>query len=319
MRRYSLKLRLIISVMLMAFIFPGFTYNYKEYEYDKDFGFGEIDKEQYVYDYAGVYDEDEEEELQELCEKIGKKLDLDIIILTSSDLGFGDDYASDSVIDSYERQYAETFYLSGGYGDGILYLLDLDYDGIYVTRSGMAEVYIDDDDNEEILDEIWDDFLDYDYYYAAEDFVDAVNDIVGKRLKDDEFVELKEAWDEGDYVFYDEFLADYHDEIVKAHKENLFTGLKNPFTCILIGTVIGIIVVIVALVSSGTHMKAGSCTYLKNGSFRILQRFDRYTHTTTRSYKVESSSGGGSGGISSSHRSSFGGSSRSFSGGGRRR
>ena len=50
MRRYSLKLRLIISVMLMAFIFPGFTYNYKEYEYDKDFGFGEIDKEQYVYD-----------------------------------------------------------------------------------------------------------------------------------------------------------------------------------------------------------------------------------------------------------------------------
>ena len=110
----------------MAFIFPGFTYNYKEYEYDKDFGFGEIDKEQYVYDYAGVYDEDEEEELQELCEKIGKKLDLDIIILTSSDLGFGDDYASDSVIDSYERQYAETFYLSGGYDDGILYLLDLD-------------------------------------------------------------------------------------------------------------------------------------------------------------------------------------------------
>lgn len=279
--------------MLMAFIFPGFTYNYKEYEYDKDFGFGEIDKEQYVYDYAGVYDEDEEEELQELCEKIGKKLDLDIIILTSSDLGFGDDYASDSVIDSYERQYAETFYLSGGYDDGILYLLDLDYDGIYVTRSGMAEVYIDDDDNEEILDEIWDDFLDYDYYYAAEDFVDAVNDIVGKRLKDD--------------------------EIVKAHKENLFTGLKNPFTCILIGTVIGIIVVIVALVSSGTHMKAGSRTYMKNGSFRILQRFDRYTHTTTRSYKVESSSGGGSGGISSSHRSSFGGSSRSFSGGGRRR
>ena len=71
--------------------------------------------------------------MQELCEKIGKKLDLDIIILTSSDLGFGDDYASDSVIDSYERQYAETFYLSGGYGDGILYLLDLDYDGIYVT------------------------------------------------------------------------------------------------------------------------------------------------------------------------------------------
>lgn len=314
MKRFSIKLRLLIGVMLMAFVFPGYTY-----EYDKDFGFGEIDKEQYVYDYAGVYDEDEEEELQELCEKIGKKLDLDIIILTSSDLGFGDDYVSDSVIDSYERQYAETFYLSGGFDDGILYLLDLDYDGIYVTRSGMAEVYMDDGDHEKILDEIWEEFLDYDYFDAAEAFVDEVEDIVAPRLKDKEFTDLKEAWDEGEYVYYDDFLSDYRSEIKEAHKENLFTVFKNPFMCIMVGAVIGLITIIIALVSSGTHMKANSRTYMKNGSFRILQRFDRYTHTTTRSYKVESSSGGGSGGLSSSHRSSFGGSSRSFSGGGRRR
>ena len=314
MKRFSIKLRLLIGVMLMAFVFPGYTY-----EYDKDFGFGEIDKEQYVYDYAGVYDEDEEEELQELCEKIGKKLDLDIIILTSSDLGFGDDYVSDSVIDSYERQYAETFYLSGGFDDGILYLLDLDYDGIYVTRSGMAEVYMDDGDHEKILDEIWEEFLDYDYFDAAEAFVDEVEDIVAPRLKDKEFADLKEAWDEGEYVYYDDFLSDYRSEIKEAHKENLFTVFKNPFMCIMVGAVIGLITIIIALVSSGTHMKANSRTYMKNGSFRILQRFDRYTHTTTRSYKVESSSGGGSGGLSSSHRSSFGGSSRSFSGGGRRR
>lgn len=314
MKRFSIKLRLLIGVMLMAFIFPGYTY-----EYDKDFGFGEIDKEQYVYDYAGVYDEDEEEELQELCEKIGKKLDLDIIILTSSDLGFGDDYVSDSVIDSYERQYAETFYLSGGFDDGILYLLDLDYDGIYVTRSGMAEVYMDDGDHEKIRDEIWEEFLDYDYFDAAEAFVDEVEDIVAPRLKDKEFIDLKEAWDEGEYVYYDDFLSDYRSEIKEAHKENLFTVFKNPFMCIMVGAVIGLITIIIALVSSETHMKANSRTYMKNGSFRILQRFDRYTHTTTRSYKVESSSGGGSGGLSSSHRSSFGGSSRSFSGGGRRR
>lgn len=314
MKRFSIKLRLLIGVMLMAFIFPGYTY-----EYDKDFGFGEIDKEQYVYDYAGVYDEDEEEELQELCEKIGKKLDLDIIILTSSDLGFGDDYVSDSVIDSYERQYAETFYLSGGFDDGILYLLDLDYDGIYVTRSGMAEVYMDDGDHKKIFDEIWEEFLDYDYFDAAEAFVDEVEDIVAPRLKDKEFADLKEAWDEGEYVYYDDFLSDYRSEIKEAHKENLFTVFKNPFMCIMVGAVIGLITIIIALVSSGTHMKANSRTYMKNGSFRILQRFDRYTHTTTRSYKVESSSGGGSGGLSSSHRSSFGGSSRSFSGSGRRR
>lgn len=303
--------------MVMAFIFPGYT---NAYVYDKDFDFGEIDNEHFVYDYAGVYDADEEKELQKLCKKLGNKLDLDIIILTSKDLGFGNGNPSDSTVESYERQYAETFYLEGGFGDGILYLLDLDYDGIYVTRSGMAEVYMDDDDRERILDEIWDDFLDYDYYDAAEDFVDAVNDIVGPRIKDKDFIKLKEAWDEGGYVYYDEFYTDYYTEIIEAHKATLFTSFKNPINCLMVGGVLGLIVVIVAMISSGNSMKAGSRTYMKQGSFRILQRFDRFTHTTTRSYKVQSSSGGGgSGGHSSSHRSSSGGRSRSFSGGGRRR
>ena len=315
MSKYSLKIRLILFVLLMALVFPGYTISF-----DEEMDFGEVDKEHFVYDQADVYTASEERKLQKMCEKVGDKLGLDIIIVTTYNLGFDDNFPSDSTVDWYESQYAEAFYLNGGFDDGILYLLDLDYDGIYVTRSGLAEVYMDDGDHEAILDAIWEDFLDYDYYDAAVSFVDEVEDIVGPRIKDKQFQELKEAWEEGDYEYYSDFYMDYRSSIKEAHKDTMFTPFKSLKNCLLGGAVVGIIAVIIALVSSGSKMTAGSRTYMKSGSFRLLQRFDRYTHTTTHSYKVESNSGGGGGGgFSSSHRSSFGGSSRSFSGGGRRR
>lgn len=305
--------------MLMALVFSG----YEVGNFDEEVDFGEVDKEHFVYDMADVYTTSEEKKLQEKCKKIGEKLGLDIIVVTTDNLGFDDDYPSDGTVDWYESQYAECFYLNGGFDDGVLYLLDLDYDGIYVTRTGFGEVYIDDVDNKEILDAIWDDFVDYDYYDAAVSFIDEVEDIVTPRLKDDEFEELKDAWDEGGYKYYDEFYDDYGNSIKEAFEDNLFTPFRSFGTCLIVGIVIGVIVVIVILVNSGSKVTTGSRTYMKSGSFRMLQRFDRYTHTTTHSYKVQSttnSSGGGiSGGLSSSHRSSFGGSSRSFSGGGRRR
>lgn len=313
MRRLSLKLRLLICSVLMAAVFSGYTN-----EIDKDFGFGEIDNKQYVYDYADEYTDSEEKKLQKKCEKLKEELGLDIILVTTNDLGYNDPYASDSTIEYYESQYAESFYLNGGYGDGILYLLDLDYDGIYVTESGLAEVYIDDDDHEEILDAIWEDFVDYDYYDAANSFINEVDDMVSARLKDDDFVELKEAWEKGDYVFYDEFANDYYDEIAEAHEDHLFTPFKDWKLCLGIGAIIGAVVVLIAAYTSNTRSATSSKTYMKDGSFNILQKYDNFTHTTTHSYKVESSSGG-SGGRSSSHRSSSGGRSRSFSGGGRRR
>ena len=318
MRKYSLKIRLLLFVLLIAFIFPGYTITFEE-----DVDFGKVDKDHFVYDRAGVYSDREEKKLQEKCEKLGEELGLDIIIVTTNNLGFGNGYASDSTIDMYESKYAEAFYLNGGFDDGILYLLDLDYDGIYVIRSGMAEVYIDNADNEQILDAIWDDFLDYDYYDAALSFIREVDDIVSPRINDEEFRELREAWEDGDYKYYDEFYMDYRTAIRDAHEDTLFTPFRSIGNCILIGGIIGIITVIIILCNSGSKMTVGARSYIKSGSLRLLQRFDRYTHTTTHSYRINTSSGGGGGrsggGFSSSHRSSFGGRSRSFSGGGRRR
>lgn len=281
----------------------------------------DIDNEQFVYDYADEFTDSEELKLQEMCEDVGKELELDLIIVTATDLGADEEgkYPADSVIDRIEREYVEQFYLQGGYDDGILYLIDLDYDGIYVVRSGLAEVYISDYDNETILDEIWEEFYDYRYYESAEAFIDTVEDIVGDRKNDKDFEKLEEAWNEGGYIYYDEFEAEYGREIDEAYEETFFTKFKNPLISLAVAAVFALIVVLLMCISSNPKMTAGSRTYMKQGSFNVLGRFDNFTHTTTTSHTVNSSSGGSRGGGSRSRSSSSRSGGRSFSGGGRRR
>lgn len=315
MRKNILKRLALLSSMVMASVFMS---GYTPVEGDGNPNDWDIDNEQFVYDYADVFTNEEELELQKKADELGKELELDLIIVSTKDIGRENDSSvTDSMIDAYERTYAENFYLEGGYDDGILYLIDEDFEGVYLVRSGMAEVYMDDDDHETIFDAVWDQYEVYDYYDSAEEFLNTVEDIVASRKEDSEFEKLEEAWKEGGYIYYDEFWADYASDIQAAHADTFFTKFKNPLLCMGIGLVVALIAVLIMCFSSSTKMTASSKTYMRKGSFNILHRFDRFTHTTTTTRKVNSSSGGsgGSGGRSSSHRS--GG--RSFSGGGRRR
>lgn len=281
----------------------------------------DIDNEQFVYDYADVFTGSEEEKLQELCGKVGKELGLDLVVVTATDLGEGTDgaYLSDSAVENIERNYADYFYDYGGYSEsGVLYLLDLDYDGIYVSTTGLGMVYINDYDVEEILDAIWEEYYDYYYYDSALAFVDAVEDIVEPRKDDGDFEELEDKWYDEGYHDYGDFVAVYGSEVDEAFEETFFTRFQNPLFTLAVAAVIALIVVLIMCFSTSPKMTAGSRTYMKQGSFKILGRYDRFTHTTTTSHTVSSSSGGGGsrGGRSSSHRSSSG---RSHGGGGRRR
>ena len=268
----------------------------------------EIDKNQYIYDYYNVFSESEELALQKMCEEAKAKLNMDVVIVCSGNLG-----------GMHERDYADDFYDKGGYSEsGVLYLIDLYHDGIWISTAGLAMVYIDDVDVENLLDEVWVGFEKYDYYKSACDFVETVEDMVGDRKKDDDFKEVEDLWYEGGYTDYEDFMDAHSDKVYAAYKENFFTPFKNPLLCLAAGGGLAFIVVLIMCISSGTKMTANSRTYMRNGSFNILHRFDRFTHTTTTSRKVSSSSGGGGGsrGHSSSHRSSSG---RSHGGGGRRR
>ena len=316
MKNILKKIAFLSILVASVIILPGYT----QVSGDGNPDSWDIDNEQFVYDYADVFSDSEELKLQQMCKETGKKLGLDLVIVTSKDLGKTNKgyYVSDGTVEKYEQEYADDFYDYGGYSDsGILYLIDLDYDGIYVSTAGLAMVYIDDYDVETILDEVWDGFYDYDYYDSAEAFVDTVDDIVGSRKSDDEFEELEEAWVEGGYTDYSDFKQDYNDKILEAYKENIFTKLQNPLISLMAAAVIALIAVLFMWHSSNPRMTVGSSTYMRDGSFYVINRYERYTHTTTTSHRVSSSSGGGGGrGHSSSHRSSSG---RSHGGGGRRR
>ena len=268
----------------------------------------QIDNTQYVYDYADVLTDEEELELQERCDKLSQKLDMDVVIVSARDRG-----------DKSDVEYADDFYDYGGYKEsGILYLIDEDDGGgVYFSTCGLAMVYLDDYDIDDLIDAVWDNFADYYYYDSARDYLDFVEDVVGSRKKQNAFEELEDAWNEGGYVDYEDFWYDYEDEIYDAYDGNLFTGLQNAGTCFLIALVVAGISVLIMCISSSTRVTVNSRTYMEKDSFKMLHQFDRYTHTTTTSHKVDSSSGsGGSRGGSSSHRSSSG---RSHGGGGRRR
>ena len=268
----------------------------------------EFDNTQYVFDYAEVLTDDEELELQSRCEKLSKKLDMDIVILSAKDRG-----------DKTDAEYADDFYDYGGYKEsGILYLIDEDDGGgVYISTCGLAMVYLDDYDIEDLIDAVWDEFANYDYFGSAEDYLKYVEDVIGDRKKQNAFEKLEDAWYEGEYDDYEDFWYDYDDEIYDAFEGNLFTGLQNVGVCFLIALIVAAVSVLIMCISSSAKVTVNSRTYMENGSFKLLHQFDRYTHTTTTSHKVDTSSGGGgSRGGSSSHRSSSG---RSHGGGGRRR
>lgn len=269
----------------------------------------EIDNNQFVYDYADAFTDSEELELQELCEEVGKELELDLVVVTTNEAG-----------NKTSEQYADDFYDQGRYGyeeeygSGVLFLLDFDNSNMWISTSDLAMLYIDNDiDVDTILDAIEAETDKKDYYASAEAFVGAVSDIVETNKNDSEFEELADRWDQGGYEEYDEFEDVYSSQIMEAHEDTVFTALKNPLLCLGIGAAFALIVVLFMCFSSSTKMTAGSKTYMKSGSFNILRRFDKFTHTTTTTRQVNSSSGGG--GSSSGHRSSGG---RSHGGGGRR-
>lgn len=300
MKKMWLASASIIAVMMSC----GFTHvtgggNPEDWDFDNT---------QYVFDYADVFTNEEELELQKACEQAKEKLDMDLVIVSSRDLG-----------DKTDVEYADDFYDYGGYSEsGILYLIDeTGTGGVYFSTCGLAMVYMDDYDIEDLIDAVWDEFVDYDYYGSAEDFISYVEDVIGSRKSQNAFEDLEDAWNEGGYKDYEDFWDDYSDEIYDAYEGNLFTGLQDIALCFVIALVTAGISVLIMCISSSTKVTVNSRTYMENGSFKILHQFDRYTHTTTTSHKVDTSSGGGgSRGHSSSHRSSSG---RSHGGGGRRR
>lgn len=225
------------------------------------------DAETIIQDDAEIISSGEEEKLHSLCNKILKEYNTSVYIWTDSETSgssnFG--YAMEQFVATYPEK--DVIILLVGMHPG---------DRIYEVQGyGKAQEMINNKRCGKILDAMYNDMADGNYYSAIQTFCKKSYTYMGRHPKLDNII---------------------------------FSPVFQSVICLIAG----IIPVAVIAYNSGGRTTTNSHTYLDINNSRVIGSFDRYTHTTvTRTPKPRDngSSGGGSGGGGSSHSSGGG---RSF-------
>lgn len=271
-------------------------------------GFREDEKK--VFDDGNLLSDSEEATLQELCIEKAKETELDIIVVTTKDLGY-----------KSTTEYADDFYDNGRYGyeyengSGILFLISEDPSdsSVYISTAGLGILYIDDYDIETILDAGWNEFLDYNYYDCLTNMINETQDIVSSFTHLSGTDEIVDAWYEGEYDDYADFINDYDYE---GREPNLLSSIMISGA---ISAAVSGIVILIMNSAYKNKMTVSGKTYFRDNSFRMHNQYDNFLRTDVSRVRIESSSssGGGGGRSGGSFHSSSSGS--SHGGGGRSR
>lgn len=302
MRKVKVYLAFIMFAVMVFSIGPANNveaadYNLSDSVYDEN--------EQKIYDNAGLFDEDEENELKEDIVKAAKNTKLDIVVLTVEGNG-----------GKTPSQYAADFYDAKGFGydrdcgSGVILYVDMQNRDICITMSGIAMVYITSDEADEIAEYIA-------LYMTAENYKEGVSEFIKKvekealsGIKDSEYEEAIEAW-YTDGIKTSQSMEEFYDEYV-FKEATVFTYLKNPLISLVTALIIAGITILIMSASAKTKVTVNGRTYMKGNTFKLNTRTDMFTHTTTTKRKIETDSGssGGSGRTvsSSGHSHTSGGS-----------
>lgn len=217
-----------------------------------------VDKSKKVYDFANLFSSDEEELLYNKITEFINNCTFDMAIVT----------INDNPVNS-AKLYADDFYDNNHFGsgdthDGILFLIDMDTRTIWISTSGNSRsVY--DDRVEDILDSVYDNIVNGEYYECAVTFVDE---------------------------------AKYYYDLGSTNEYSDFDETDGYIVVFVVAFVISIIVVLVMKSKHKTVQKATNATnYLMNKS--ITYREDTFMSSyTSKDYipPPDTSSGGSSGG-----------------------
>ena len=132
-------------------------------------------EEKKVYDDAGLFTEDQIENLQRKCVETAQEKEVDIIVVTADDEMGDKDWTS----------YADDFYDEHGFGyekeqgTGILLLIDMKNRQICISTCEEAITYFTDARIDNMLDEIYEYLKDGEYYEGSMIFVDQVKTYMG--------------------------------------------------------------------------------------------------------------------------------------------
>ena len=129
-----------------------------------------VDATEKVYDFADLLTDSEEKKLYQQATKFIKKTDLDLAIVTVSD------YTKPRCDGDCTRTYADDFYDYNEFGigsrhSGVLFLVDMKTRTIYMTTTGDAMDMYNDYRIEQIMDAIYQEFTNQNYYDGIAKFM----------------------------------------------------------------------------------------------------------------------------------------------------
>lgn len=248
-----------------------------------------------VYDFADILTDEEEANLKIQIDQFISDNNMDMVIVTDN---FSYNY------DSENAKYADDFYDYNDFGLDIKYysgvlLLRNAYEAdpyYHMSTTGSAQLYLNDSRIDSILDDIYYDIKNGNYYEGFSKWI---------RYTDQK---IKSGYPKTAYSYYLDDDGNMH-----RGKERYYPPIGFSF---IAGAVTAGIIIWVLISKNKMVKKASKATeYLDRSSVEIIRREDNYLRSHTSSYTMSSSSGGSHGGGGHSFHS--GSSGHSHGGGGR--
>ncbi|MDH4616998.1 TPM domain-containing protein [Brevibacillus sp. AY1] len=252
-----------------------------------------------IYDEAGLLNQDEIDELNELANQMGALRETDIIIWTSDnpeniDVELMTEDFYDEQAPGYDKPH----------GNAVILTLDMNNREVYLAGFYKAETYLDNDRLDEIRSQITPDLANGDYKLAFQTYIETAGAYleVLPEVKPDITYNSNNSYN-NDYSPPVQSPTHATDQYVTSRPEvnrepdNLFL---NTWFQLAVSLIIGVISVAVMAYRSGGRVTVNSRTYEEAHTSGILDSRDDYLHTTVTKQKIERNTNNGSGGGSSS-------------------
>ncbi len=212
---------------------------------------------QMIYDEAGLLSKDQYNELNELANRYAALRETDIIVITSNNTHNID-----------VKELTQNFYddQAPGYnkkhGNAVLLLMDMKNRQFYIAGFYKAETYLDNNRLDRINNKITPYMTEGDYAGAFETYISTAYRYMGFEPN--------------------------------VNPDNI---LFNRLFQLIVAAVIGAVAVSVMAIRNGGRNRVNRRTYEDARHSGIVEKYDRFLHTTVTKRKIERNSGGGGGGF----------------------
>ncbi len=253
-----------------------------------------VDASEKIYDFAEIMTEAEEKELYDKIKAYIDETNIDMVVLTI------DKELSDSEIEDYAADFYDynDFGLNFEKYSGIILIINMNsYNRFYnIYTFGNAQLYYDYNTCESILDEIFYDIKNGNYYNGFSSFVESANYYFDRGPDEDYYI------DDDGYIKKNP--PKYVLPLIPA------AGISGFIT----------LIIMIVLIKKNKMVKKETlaAVYMDRSTVRYNKKVDQFLHSHTSSYTISSSSGGGGGGGGGGHSSHSGSSGGGHGGGGGR-